>query len=54
MNCRKKLEKIQNYYTVPQAGHNMHMDNPKEFSKLIIMDVFSPEEENYNPIVDYN
>jgi hypothetical protein len=29
------------------------MDNPAEFAKLIIMDVFSPEEENYHPVMDY-
>jgi pimeloyl-ACP methyl ester carboxylesterase len=55
--CILKLKKkhgIQsNYYAVPQAGHNMHMDNPDEFCRLIIMDINTPEEENWNPEMDY-
>jgi cardiolipin-specific phospholipase len=27
------------YYIVPNADHNMHMDNPEEFSKMILDDL---------------
>ena len=35
----KKHNLQSNYYTIQNAGHNMHMDNPEMLAKEIIMDL---------------